>query len=125
MVIPELSNSSRFWTGYRIPRMQGCPWQTAGSIVIRVSRVLMIGLPRVSLESEFGLTYARPILNSIRVVSNDSKPGFCPIDFSPSGLRKRDGAKRLRYSGRRYAAMRKNADHRVVRYDGDNAPRED
>jgi hypothetical protein len=33
--MPDDSNSSRFSTGYRIPRTVGWPWQTDGSDVIR------------------------------------------------------------------------------------------
>src|SRR5664280_2805616 len=35
--MPDDSNSSRFPTGYRIPRTVGWPWQTDGSDVIRDS----------------------------------------------------------------------------------------
>ena len=35
IVMPDDSNSSRFSTGYRIPRTVGWPWQTDGSDVMR------------------------------------------------------------------------------------------
>jgi len=34
-LIPELSHSSTFSTGYRSPRMHGLPWQISGETVIR------------------------------------------------------------------------------------------
>jgi HTH-type transcriptional regulator/antitoxin HipB len=52
--------------------------------VIRVSKVLMIGVPCVSLECRLSKEYARFALNSTRAVEEDSKTGFRSIDFSRS-----------------------------------------
>ena len=52
--------------------------------MIRVSKVLMIGVPCVSLECRLSKEYARFALNSTRAVEEDSKTGFRSIDFSRS-----------------------------------------
>ena len=52
--------------------------------MIHVSKVLMIGVPCVSLECRLSKEYARFALNSTRAVEEDSKTGFRSIDFSRS-----------------------------------------
>ena len=78
MVIPEPSMSISTSTGQRIWRMQGLPWQMAGSLVILSNKVIVIGV-KVSLiyetETNTGqaLNHLSPIPTKIRS-PQQSKP---------------------------------------------------